>query len=884
MRILPTLMCLSLLASAVGAEPAPVAPGVPTVAGVRAVRLDSPVVVDGALSEPAWQGEPAVTRLLQSDPNEGAAPSESTWVWVAFDDAALYVAARCWDSHPDSIIANLVRRDVSATADRFLLFLDPFRDRRSGNYFGVSVAGVLYDGLLFNDGGDDDSWDGVWQARARRDERGWTAEMRIPFSQLRFRPGADQVWGVDFRRDLARRAENDWVVFTPKKESGFNSRFPELTGIRNGHRSSALEVLPYVTGKGEYLSHDPGDPFHDHRRYSPGMGADLRRGVGNGLTLNVSVNPDFGQVEVDPAVVNLSDVETYFQEKRPFFTENSRVFGFGNEGANDYWGFNWPEPTFFYSRRIGRAPQGAGPDGAQFSDVPGATHIVGAAKLTGKLGPSWNFGTLHAVTSREDASYSTDGLRSELEVEPLTYYGVARGQKEFPQGFNGLGLMTTLVERRFGSGGLADQLNRQSLMAGLDGWHFLDRDKTWVLSGWAAMSRVAGTPTRLTALQTDPLHYLQRPDARTLGVDSSATSLQGYGARVWLNKQKGDFFSNSAIGFIDPRFDVNDMGYQSRADVVNAHTGYGYRWTRPRGWRRYVHVLVAGFGGRDFDWNNVYAGMYAASRVQSVHNQQLDVDVAWNPQTLDNRLTRGGPLALSKPGYQADATLQSDSRRRVSYSLSLGGYRTPASRSFSSYLQPAVTWTPVPNVYLQVGPEVDRNVNDAQYVARVADPGNVPPDFGGYHYVFARLDQTTISANLRLNVSFTPNLTLQTFVQPLVSSGRYADYKELARSRSYDFLHHSAFDPATGLLYPDTAVPAVSLGIGQPSFNFKSLRGNAVLRWEYRPGSALFLVWTQERTDSRLLDGLELRRSLDRLVSASPDDIFLVKVSYYLGL
>jgi hypothetical protein len=329
---------------------------------------------------------------------------------------------------------------------------------------------------------------------------------------------------------------------------------------------------------------------------------------------------------------------------------------------------------------------------------------------------------------------------------------------------------------------------------------------------------------------------------------------------------------------------VNDMGFQSRADVVNAHTGYGYRWTQPKGWRRYAHVLLAGFGGRDFDWNDVYAGVYAASRLQSVHNQQLDLDGAWNPQTLDNRLTRGGPLALSKPGYQFDGTLQGDSRRKVSYSLSLGGYRTPATRSFNSYVQPAVTWTPLPNVYLQLGPEVDRNVNDVQYVAAVADPGNVPADFGGNHYVFARLDQTTLSANLRLNVSFTPNLTLQTFIQPLISSGHYTDYKELERSRSLDFLHHSGYDAGTGLLYPDVSVPGVNLAINQPSFNFKSLRGNAVLRWEYRPGSALFLVWTQQRTDGELLDGLDFRRSLDRLVTAAPDDIFLVKVSYYLGL
>ena len=289
-----------------------------------------------------------------------------------------------------------------------------------------------------------------------------------------------------------------------------------------------------MTGKAEYLAHDAGRPVQRRLALHAAASArDLRRGVGNSLTLNATVNPDFGQVEVDPAVVNLSDVETYFQEKRPFFTENARVFGFGNEGANDYWGFNWPEPTFFYTRRIGRAPQGRLPGDADFRDPSLATHILGAAKLTGKLRPDLNFGTMHAVTRRETGDYERGGLRSTMELEPLTYYGVARALNERPGGYNGLGAMTTLVQRRFDGDELKDALNEQSLMAGLDGWHFLDRGKIWVVSGYAAASRVAGTRERMLAVQRGPLHYLQRPDADHLGVDSSATSLTGYrGAAV----------------------------------------------------------------------------------------------------------------------------------------------------------------------------------------------------------------------------------------------------------------------------------------------------------------------------------------------------------------
>ncbi len=862
----------------------PGTPGVPTAATVRIFRLDSPITVDGALTEPAWQRPPAVTRLLQADPVEGAAPSESTWVWVAYDDEALYVAARCWDSHPDSIIATLVRRDVDVTADRFYVALDPFHDRRSGYYFGVNAAGVLYDGTVYNDNSTDDSWDGVWEAHARRDERGWTLEMKIPFSQMRFRRGSAQVWGIDFRRDVARNAEQDWVVFTPKRASGFCSRFPDLVGLENGHHSAAIELLPYMTGKAEYQLPDVGDPFHDGSRYTPAVGGDLRMAVGNSLTLNATVNPDFGQVEVDPAVVNLSDVETFFQEKRPFFTENAQIFNFGTEGASDYWNFNWYDPKFFYTRRIGRAPQGSLPDDTQFSDVPVATRILGAAKLTGKLAPSWNFGTLHALTSEETADIQLDGLRSSLAVEPLTYYGVARGQKLFREGYNGLGLMTTIVDRRFGHDGLENQLDRQSLMTGIDGWHFLDSKKMWVLSGWAAMSRVAGTAAQMIDVQTDPRHYLQRPDARHLGVDSAATSLTGYGARVWLNKQEGNWFSNSAIGFMDPKFDDNDIGFQPRSDLVNGHLGVGYRWTKPHRWFKYAHVLGAVFESRDFDWNETLAGEYAAARVQSNGGTTLNLDAAYNPRYVDNLLTRGGPLALTNPGWQYDGNITTDSHKRVYYSISYNSYWISSTRSFSTAIAPAVTWTPRSNFSVQVGPEVDRNVDDAHYVATVAGPGS-PADFGGNHYVFARLDQTTVSANIRLDVSFTPNVSLRTYVQPLVSSGHYGDYKELARSRSYDFLHHSSYDPVTQRIYPDPVdLPDVFESLSQPSFNFKSLRGNAVLRWEYRPGSTFFLVWTQQRTNDDLLDGLDFARSLDRLVSAKPDDIFLAKVTYHFEI
>jgi hypothetical protein len=863
---------------------------------VRAVRLASPVAIDGRLDETVWRGAPSVTRFTQRDPVEGAVPSESTWVWVAFDDQALYIAARLWDSRPDSIVAHLVRRDVTTASDRFFLYLDTYHDGRSGYYFGINAAGVLMDGTLFNDVQSDASWDGVWDAQVRREgapDAGWSCEFRIPISQMRSRVGAEQIWGINFKRCITRLAEVDYLVPLPKKASGFVSRFPDLVGFEPGRRGRNVELLPYSTGKAEYLVHDAGDPFNDGSRYTPGIGADLRAGVGNNLTLNATVNPDFGQVEVDPAVVNLSDVESYFEEKRPFFTENARIFSFGQEGAASYWNLGWPAPRFFYSRRVGRAPQGSVPDRAGFRDAPLATHILGAAKLTGKPSEGFDFGMLQALTSREAARYQLGELELKTAVEPLTYYGVARGLKQMKGGYNGLGVMTTLVQRRLADEELADAMNRQSLMAGVDGWHFLDRKKLWVLSGWAGMSRVAGTEQRMIDLQRSSLHYLQRPDARQLGVDSSAASLTGYGARLWLNKQEGNVVFNSAIGMLSPKFDVNDVGYMSQADATNGHAGIGYKWTEPNVWRKdmsLVGILVA-TGNRDGDLTS--KGLYLNPTIVFANDWTINPEYFPFLSAKNDRRTRGGPLMYEPASTWWQVSFDSDPSRKTTWHLVASNSGAPTVKTSYWSVYPSVEWKPASNFTMSVGPGLDRAREDAQYVpldeTAAAAPGEVPANFGGQRYVFARMDQTTVSANLRLDVSFTRNLTLQTYIQPLIAAGRYSDFKELARAASYDFIHYgrdngSTYDPAIGIVDPDGPGPASQFALYDPSFNIKSLRGNAVLRWEYRPGSVLYFVWTQDRSDFEPLGDLRFGPSTRRMFDAQANNIFLVKATYYLNL
>lgn len=849
---------------------------------LEAVRLREPVTIDGALDEPVWQTAPAASGFTQRDPEEGAAATEATDVRFAYDDDALYVAARLHDSQPKQIVARLGRRDSWLEADAFVLFVDGYHDRRSGLFFSVNAAGTLRDGTLYNDDWDDDTWDGVWEGRARIDGLGWTVEMRIPYSQLRFREQADLVWGVNCRRFQARTKEDSYLVVRPKKESGFVSRFADLGGIRGITPPRRISITPYVTGKASFIPGDPDDPFADGSELAPALGADAKIGVGTGLTLDVTANPDFGQVEVDPAVVNLSDVETFFDEKRPFFVEGSSLFNFGFGGASNYFGFNFPTPSLFYSRRIGRSPQGL-PDDYDFASSPSGTTILGAAKLTGKLAGQWNVATLHAVTQREFGDVSTDGATTRLEVEPAAYYGVARVQREFPDNRYGLGFIGTLVDRSFRDARLRDALNDRAFTSGVDGWAFLGSGKKWVVTGWTGVSQVTGSAARLSDLQENPQHYFQRPDATHVEVDRGATSLSGWAGRFTVNKEKGNVLFNAAYGFVTPGFDSNDLGFLFRADVKNGHVWSSYRWTKPGRLARAANIDGALFRSEDYQGNTTWQGAFLFGRVQFLNYWALEGFTAYNPETQNPRLTRGGPLAQNPHGVEWDATLRSDDRR--TFFVSLASHGTDYAKQSDWYRSGSValTWRPGASVNLSLEPRYEVARTAAQYIDTFDDA--LAAETYGHRYVFARLEQKTFSAALRLNWTFSPRLSLQLYLQPLLASGKYRDFGELARPRSYDFRRYADVSRADDVYTadPDGAGPAPSLSYDDPNFDFHSLRGNAVLRWEFRPGSTAYFVWTQNRVDEDTLGELRLGRSFGRLFHAQADNVLLVKLAYRFG-
>jgi hypothetical protein len=851
---------------------------------VQVARALGSVTIDGRLDDDVWQVAQAVSEFTQTDPDEGKAATERTEVRVAYDAAALYVAARLHDREATRIAKQLARRDQEAEADSFAVYLDPHHDHLTGAVFRVTAAGVQSDAIIHNDTNLDQSWDAVWTSAVSIDETGWTVEFRIPFSQLRF-PAADRhTFGVNFARRIQRKNENAWLVYVPKTESGLASRMAHLSGFEGVAPRRTVELLPYVVSRAEFITPTAGDPFNDGSRMFGGTGLDIKYRVTSSLTLDGAINPDFGQVEVDPAVVNLTAFETFFEEKRPFFIEGANIFGnFGRGGANSFWGFNRSEPIIFYSRRIGRSPQGAA--SGDFVNRPSSSTILGAAKLTGKTRDGWSLGFLQAVTGRERAQIVTAGSSSRTEVEPLSNYVVARMQREMGQRA-AVGALATAVNRDLGAAALRDLLAGQAYTAGADAHYFFDKKREWVVTGRLAGSHVSGSAAALSRLHHSPQRYYQRPDAEHVRLDPDATSMQGWTGSVNLNRNSGVHLLNSALWGVSPGFESNDAGFNFNADRAGFHAVYSYYNPKVNRFARRRGVSVAKWYTWNFGREVQGDGVHVFGNVQFKNYWSLFAGGMISRAIQDDRATRGGP-AMTRPRFWAAfGGVESDSRKRLSFGLDYESVRGVDGGSVV-FLRVGPRYRPAASLELSVSPTFIRQQLPVQYVSTVNDP--VAAATFGSRYLFAAIDHKELSFQTRINYVLSPKASLQIYMQPLVSVGDYETFKELARPRSYDFTRYGIdrgslnYDPAARQY---TIVPGdggATFGFGDPDFNFKSLRLNAIFRWEWRPGSALYLVWTEQREDFDRPGQFTFRRDLDTLLRADPDDVILLKIAYWFS-
>jgi hypothetical protein len=877
---------LALLCAALAAAPARAAP--PGDALVPpAHRAGTPIVLDGRLDEPAWQEAPPAGDFLQRDPNQGEAATEPTDLRLLFDDRALYVGARLRDDAADRIVRQLSRRDAIPEADSFTLFLDPHRDRRTGVVLQVSAAGVQRDAAIYDDNFEDDTWDAVWESAVTVDDAGWTVEMRIPFSQLRFPTAPGHAWGVNARRIVYRKNESSWLVLVPKNENGLASRMAGLPGIEGIEPGRHLELLPYVSGRVEYVAPArPGDPFNDGSRVFGGAGLDFKWGVGSGMALVGAVNPDFGQVEVDPAVVNLTAFETFFEEKRPFFTEGSQVFlRFGRSGASDYTTFFYPEPQLFYSRRIGRTPQGIA--AGDYVDAPESTTILGAAKLVGRTKGGWNLGLLDAVTGSEYARVSASASQDRFEVEPLTNYFVGRAQRGLGSRAS-IGFLGTAVLRNLDTPSLDALLVDQAFIGGADGHVFLGSKRDWVLSGGLSGSTVSGSRPAVLRLQRASQRYYQRPDAPHVSVDTEATSLSGWSGRVGLNKNSGNLTFNAGLWGIGPGFEPNDLGFATQTDRAGGHGLVLFRKLTPDRFTRTRKVSLAKWWTWNYGRESQGDGVQLAAGAQLRNYWQLDLTLGRSWNTWDDKLTRGGPTTI-RPGIRSLLlSVSSDGRRRFWLNASANLQNREFGSRSRQYVA-TLNLRPFAALTLSAAPSLLQVHTVAQYLATVPDP-TATATFDT-RYVFGALDQDEVSIPLRLNLALSPRLSLQLYTQALLSSGEYPAIRELLAPRTYDF---PVYGVDVGTIVRDPVLPAYVIDpdgggdarpfrLAIPDFNLKSLRVNAVLRWEFRPGSAAYVVWTQRRQDGANPGDHAFGRDLGDLFASPSDDVFMVKVAWWLG-
>jgi hypothetical protein len=882
----------SLVAAALtmaGSAPAQTAATSSTVTArprLTAARRTHPIHLDGVLDEPDWALAGVATSFTQRFPDPGRPATFQTEVRILYDNDAIYVGARMFDPHPDSIVAPMARRDPQDIySDWFDVIFDGYHDRRTGFRFGVNPAGTKLDVYHFNDGDDDDAWDARWDVATRIDSLGWTAEYRIPLSQLRFHGSAlEQTWGLNFYRDVARRDE--WTFWSPYPPTapGFVSNFGDLGGLTGLEPASPIDIVPYVSTHTVTNDAHASNPLARGTSASATVGADVRVGLGSALSLHGTINPDFGQVEVDPAVLNLSAVETFFPEKRPFFLEGSGIFEFGALPVSAQYGFS----RFVHWRRIGRTPQLS--PSATYSDVPDQTTILGAAKLSGRTSSGLSLGFVDAVTSRENApTIDPDGRDQIVGVEPRTNYFVGRVKKDLDDGRATLGVLATSVNRSMDAA-FTPYLRSDAYLFGVDGMR-ASSNRRWTLGGYWMASRVNGSSAAITATQQSSVRYYGRPDADYLALDTTRRSLTGHDASAGIVYQGTPSLGSLQLRETTPGFEMNDLGSLARSDARSLAAAIGATHDASssllRSTRATAYTINAWNLGGDAFYHEL--GFTSSAELRSLWS--VSARAAILPASLDDRLTRGGPLVASPTRWTALGTVQTDLRKKeigsLTASLNHGG-----TNGHEWSVTPSLILRPITKLQLSLAPSLDVVHGGTQYVRTVVDSSNARTE--QRDYVFANLDQHTLSVSARADWSLTNSLSVQLFAQPFVSAARFSGYEALRAARTFDF---DVFGKDRGTVEslpggrvsidPDGSGPEPAFTLGdeenETSFVSRAIRVNGVIRWEYRSGSAIYLVWQQTRDGAAVLDDASLVRDATRVFGVPAKNVIYLKASYRFG-
>ena len=819
------------------------ADSVPTAIAVRAI---SPPKLDGRDDDAIWQIAPKFDDFHEFQPKEDGPPRFRTTFQVAYDDQYIYVFVRAFDPHPDSLMHALSRHDVRGPSDQLKIIFDPYHDRRSGFEFSVNPDGVRREFAITEDRNEDPSWDGVWSVATRVDSVGWTAEFRVPFSQLKYSRADKHTFGFGLWRDIERFKERtSWPYYRGSK-AGFMSQLGDLKGLDGIPAPHQLEVTPYTVAKSTTRQSATG---YDQLQ-SGTVGLDLLYGITPNVTLAATVNPDFGQVEADPSVLNLGAFETFFQEKRPFFVQDAGRYSF-NINCNIT---TCNGEGLFYSRRIGRSPHLAGTFGDASS--PTSTPIAGAAKLTGRTESGLSVGLLNAYTNR------MPGVNGGT-IEPGTNYAMVRAVQDFDRGQGSIGLIGTAVNRSLDAL-TSPFLTREAYVGGAD---FRRRffSGQYELSGSLTGSHIAGSAPSVAAIQRDAVHYYQRPDGG-LHVDPARTSLNGDAEELIFEKQGGAIRFQTSYQRQSAGYEPNDLGFLLRADEQSWSTWAALELFQAT---RYYRRINLNFNG----WNS-----WTTNGLQLDH--AVNVNGHWNlpsnwwihmggtynqiGETFCDRCTRGGPAVRQSPRFNPWVGLDGDDRLRLVPHLFANLINTDNGTSHSTNLSPSVDFKLSSQLLGSVGFSVGDNHDNTQWYGNFTDGA-------GTHYAFARLDQRTVSVTARATYTMTPNLTLEFYGAPFITSGTFSGIRELSATPGA-----SSYDARFKPFAPPAGAPT--------GFDFRQLRANTVLRWEYRPGSTIFAVWTHGR------DGFDptnpnrtVSDEFNGLFGLHPQNTVLIKVAYWIN-
>ena len=838
----------------------------------KRIQGESPRI-DGLVDDAAWEQMEWGNTFTQFQPLNGGQASLQTAFKILYDDNFIYVAIRAYDNSPDEIVKRMSRRD-GFQGDWVEIAFDSYHDFSTAYSFTATVAGVKNDELYTDDGhGHDRTWDPIWYLKTSIDNKGWIAEIKIPFTQLRFSTESNQVWGLQIKRYIHRKDERSLWQHIPNEQAGYVSRFGELHGLKDIKPKKQFDLTPYMLGSYESFEADAGNPFTDGKEFDGRIGLDAKIGLTNNLTLDLTINPDFGQVEADPSRVNLSAFETYLQEKRMFFIEGRNIYSFplrlGGGGARD---------NLFYSRRIGKRPSNY-PDEYAYIDAPENTSILGAAKITGKTKNGLSIGILESVTRAESANYSdANGNINKSTVEPLTNYFVSRIEKDYNRGDTKLGAIFTATNRKIEDAHL-EVLPTAAYTGGVNFDHSW-KNKKYNFAFKLMASQVFGSEEAIEELQTASSRYYQRPDADHLTYDPTMTSLKGQAGNIWVGQLSNAGWSAIAwLSWQSPGFEINDLGYLRSADDITQMLWAEYKFPKP--FSIFRRFSVEGSQANSFD----YSGKYLATsgdmslRGQFTNFWGFMFRVSGNSNTLEKTMLRGGPLFLSPYGFSSMFHISTDRRKNISVSTSASvSWGSEGSRLRNNYSL-GISYRPMDHIRISLNPSLRFNNNQLQYVDNIEISGQE-------RYFLAEIDQKTFVTQLKLDYSFTPDFSVQIYAQPFISNGEYSNFKVVSNPTA------NSYTDRFKLLQLDTDYGfdidnnnTIDGELYNPDFKFLQFQSNLVARWEYRPGSILYLVWSQNKSDYPENNyAFVLNTDMEDLFSIFPHNVFLMKLSYRIPI